>query len=235
MDSKTFLIYGLQRSGTNWLEYLVEENFPEVQRENIAYARSLPVHKHFRPYDEMYYVPEPKYLNNFSYPHFSDFDQHVQRIIGREPHAYLVITKEPYSWYISYCNLAKKTGWKSYMKKWINNHYLVDYSLFCRKWLAFAKEAPEKVLMLRYEDFLANFQQELQKIADHFGLRVPAGGFQNLKKVPMSKKFTESRKTYYMEKQFLDRFSDEELLVINENLDRQVVEELGYELVDWRR
>ncbi len=51
------MVYGLQRSGTNWLEKLIDLNFVDVSRENVGYARSLPLHKHFRLYDEMTFVP----------------------------------------------------------------------------------------------------------------------------------------------------------------------------------
>ena len=228
---KHLMVYGLQRSGTNYVETLLPHNFRDISLENVAYHRSLPLHKHFRPYDEMYYVPEPKYLNNFSYPHFDDFDAHVKRLTGKEELFYVVVVKEPYSWYISYCKLARKNRWPSYMPKWANQHYMVDYSLFCKKWLDFRRQAPEKVVILRYEDILKDMSGKLEDIRTRFGLEKVHEEYQNFSKVNMSKKFTSTRRNYYLNKEFLDLFSDEELFVITENLEAGVVEELGYELI----
>jgi len=228
---KNLLVYGLQRSGTTYLEKLLTLNFRKLALKNNAYVRSLPLHKHFRLYDEKYLVPEPKYLNNFHYSSFSDFDAHVKRIAKLEESGYIVITKEPYSWYISYCRLAKKTGWKTYMKKWINNHYVLEYNLFCRKWLDFQNEAPDKVLLIRYEDLLNDFDKVLDGIRDNFGLTKAQEFYNNLDKVPMSKKFSLKRRNYYKEGRFTDQFNDDELLVLSENLDQSVVEELGYKIV----
>jgi hypothetical protein len=224
------MVYGLQRSGTNYMEKLLPSNFKDVHLENVAYHRSLPLHKHFRLYDEMYYVPEPKYLNNFSYPSFSDLDAHVQRLTGKEILHYVVVVKEPYSWYISYCKLAQKNNWPTYMKKWANQHYMIDYSLFVRKWLDFQAEAPDKVVVLRYEDLLADLEGSLEQIRTKFGLEMKHDSYQNFSKVNMSKKFGEKRRQYYLNKEFLNLLTDEELYVLTENLDPTVVEELNYEL-----
>ncbi|MCB9285597.1 MAG: sulfotransferase domain-containing protein [Lewinellaceae bacterium] len=228
---KYFMVYGLQRSGTNYVETLLPHNFKDISLENMGYPRSLPVHKHFRLYDEMYYVPEQKYLNNFHYPHFDDFDAHVKRLTGKDELHYVVVVKEPYSWYISYCNLARKNRWPSYLPKWANQHYMIDYSLFCKKWLEFRREAPEKILLLRYEDILKDLPGNLEKVRAQFGLEKIREEYQNFSKVDMSKRFTSTRRNYYLKKEFLNLFTDEELYVLTENLDQAVVEELGYELV----
>jgi hypothetical protein len=228
---KYLLVYGLQRSGTNYVETLLPNNFKDVSLENVAYHRSLPLHKHFRPYEQMAFVPEPKYMHNFRYPAFSDFNAHACRLTGKEELHYVVVVKEPYSWYISYCKLAKKNNWPTYMPKWANQHYMTDYSMFCRKWLNFRKEAPEKIVILRYEDLLQDFAGNLEKVRSQFGLEKVVKEYQDFSKVNMSRKFTDKRRNYYLNKKFLELLADEELFVLTENLDPSVVEELGYELI----
>ena len=224
------MIYGLQRSGTNYIETLLPHNFKDISLENVAYHRSLPLHKHFRPHSMMYCVPEPKYLHNFQYAHFDEFDAHVKKLTGKDQLHYIVVVKEPYSWYISYCELARKNKWPTYMPKWANQHYVIDYSLFCKKWIEFRKQAPDKILLLRYEDILKDLSGNLELIRNQFDLEKIHQEYQNFSKVNMSKKFTSSRRNYYLKKEYLNLLSDEELFVLTENLDEAVVKELGYEL-----
>lgn len=223
------MVYGLQRSATNYLEQLVNRNF-KIEQKNNGFARSLPVHKHFRLYDDMSFAPEPKYLNNFHHPSFASFDEDVKRLTGSEDLAYLVISKEPYSWYLSYYNEAKRNKWPYCVKNGVNSHFMVDYSLFYGKWLGFKDEAPNKVYMLRYEDLLTELEDTLERIRSHFGFEKLHAEYENPSKVPMSKKFTDEKKEYYQKRKYLDRFGEEELWLLRENLDKEVVKKLGYEL-----
>ena len=108
MDKVNLIQYGLQRSGTNYTRALIENNFSNVLFHNNEYTRSLPLQKHFRLHSNMNFVPEPKYLHNFKYETFADFDSHVKRISEQDSLGYIVTVKEPYSWYISIVKKRKR-------------------------------------------------------------------------------------------------------------------------------
>jgi hypothetical protein len=227
---KYFLLYGLQRSGTNYLEYLMKENFKGFEFKNNGYARSLPVHKHFRLYDNKSFVPEPKYLNNFFYPDFNTFDQHAKELTQVNDINYIFITKEPYSWYLSFCREAKKNKWPTLLKKHVNNHYMTDYSMFCEKWLQFENES-EKVIHIQYEELVKDFNGTLDKIQKIFDLEKMHSDYANLTKVPKSKKFTKKKKSFYEKGEFKQLFTEDELFVLTKNLDAKVIKELRYKLL----
>lgn len=231
---KNLLLFGLQRSGTNYTETLIRENLDGFRFHNDSYARSLPLHKHFRLYDNMAFVPEPKYLNPFHYPSFAAFDGHIKELTGVENMGYIVVVKEPYSWYISVCKEAEKSKWPGHMKKHANNRYMVDYSLFCGKWLEFIKEAPDRILLVRYEDVLADLPGKLEEIRTKFDLTQKQDPYQNVSKVFKSKRFTLKRKKYYDKGDFASMFPVDHLRVLTGNLDRAVIEELGYQVYDSR-
>lgn len=224
------LVYGLQRSGTNYIEALLPQNFKDISLENKGFCRSLPIHKHFRLYDQKWLVPEPKYLNNFYYPHFSDFESHVRRLTGKDDLRYVVIMKEPYSWYISYCGEARKSRWPTLVRKGISQHYMIEYTLFYKKWLEFHKESPEKIMLIRYEDLLKDFTGTLDRLRDQFGLEKINQEYQNISKVNKSKAFSLKRLDYYLNKQYYDLFTEEDLFLITENMDPEVISALGYSL-----
>jgi len=224
------MLYGLQRSGTNYLECLLRQNFEGFQLNNNHYTRSLPLHKHFRLYDQKHFVPEPKYLNNFIYPDFDSFDQHVLQLTEQPTMHYIIITKEPHSWYLSYCNEAIKNNWPNYMKKWINSQYLIEYNLFCAKWLDFyeSEGGQKKILMVRYEDFLHNLDATLDRIQVAFGIQKKHARYSSPAKVPRSGTFTTKRRIFYERGQFAEHFTKNELLAINGMLDKTVTQKLGY-------
>jgi hypothetical protein len=240
-QNKKFILYGVERTGTNYFQGLLKKNFNNLLFFNDGKAKTLPIHKHFRLYDEQWFLPDIGYFQNFKYPDFASFDKHVSEITGETDINYLVSVKEPYSWYISFSNLARKksrvtklirNGWHPYITRNINPHFIFDYNLFYKKWINFQEENPDRVMIVRYEDLLLEREDTLQKVQEHFGLEKAQEEFTNLSKVPMSRKFTDSRKNYYVNQEYFNEFTEHQLMVLTEHMDKEVVDTLGYSLYD---
>ena len=84
----------------------------------------------------------------------------------------------------------------TYLKRSLNSHYLIDYSLFYRKWLDFSIEAPGEVMILRYEDLIEDLEETIKGIGEKFNLDRASHEIVNPAKVPMSKEFTQERSSY---------------------------------------
>jgi len=228
---ENIILFGLQRTGTNFLETLLKKNFNNLCFCNNVNHRSLPLHKHFRLYNEKLFIPESKYLNNFYYQSFSDFDQHVKNLLKTDKMLYVVNTKEPYSWYISYNNLAKRMKWKGWKKKWLNAHFMIDYNLFHKMWLKFAEESSNKVIIINYEEVLNNPEKSILKIEESFGQKRNSTELIIPGKVNMSKKFDDKRKSYYQSKEFLKELNEDDIMALSAHLEKEVVEKLGYQMM----
>lgn len=234
---KSLILYGLQRTGTNYLETLLPGNFSNVEMLNDGAARSLPTHKHFRLYNEQYFIPEPKYYNNFHYYSLEDVEKHLEELTGKTNVGFVVTVRNPYNWYLSYCRLArkntrpfKKNRWRSFNRHSENPHYMIDYNLFYTKWLNFVKQNPGKSILLRHEDMLKDMPSSLDAIAQKFDLQLKNDQYQDVSKVNMSKKFTGKKRSYYMNNEFLNEFDAKELQILTAHLDKSLINELGYEL-----
>lgn len=229
---KNILLIGLQRSGTNFLETLIKDNITGFNFVNNVDHRSLPLHKHFRLYDEKIFIPESKYLNNFKYPNFHSFNTHVKQLLNKEEEEilYLVNTKEPYSWYISYNNLGKRMKWPTWDKKWLNAHYMIDYNLFYAKWLSFMEESDGKVMIVRYEDVLNDAASILQFLAQSWKLENKKEQIHLPDKVGMSKKFDKKRKSFYQSQSFMKELNSDQIMALSAHLDKDVISKLGYKL-----
>ncbi|MBT3647509.1 MAG: hypothetical protein HN542_04625 [Flavobacteriales bacterium] len=226
------MIYGLQRSGTNYVEALLVENFEGVQIWNEHYPDCLPTQKHFRLYDEKHLIPSLQFQNNFLYDGFSDFDKHVSRLTEKSQLSYVVVVKHPLSWYLSYFNWASKKHHIDHRKKDVNGHFILEWNLFMKKWLAFQAEAPGRVHIVKYEDLIADHDTSLEAASSYLKLTKRHSDFFIPEKVGMSKGFGKKRLDYYKKKSYLDELPETHYRVIRELVDDNVLSDLGYEMKD---
>jgi len=217
---KELLLYGLQKSGTNYIERVLKKKF-RVRFLNSDRDRRNPIQKHFRPYDQKTFVPHDLYLNDVFTHTFADFEDLLKRV----PDFYLVISKDPYSWFLSYRRWGRKCEWPD-----VKHHYIEEYNHFYGKWMQFSQET-EKVVFVRYSDLLSDSDAELGRIAERteLGVRRFSGlSPQCISKVPQSSLFTDERRDYYTQERYLEEISPEELVTINQIFDEDVMSFLGY-------
>lgn len=212
--------YGLQRSGTNYLEALLKRKY-RVRFLNSNASRSQPEQKHFRLYDQKDIVPEPQYRNELKVEDFSAFE----RLLRLVPEFYLIISKDPYSWLLSYKKWAAKCDWPE-----VSYHYIREYGLFYGKWLELSRQT-EKIVFVRYIDILQRPNEELSRLEEEMGLRekrFSAFVTSPVSKVDQSGVFAAEGYQYYVNEEYLKDYDKDELDAVNELLDKEVVRELGY-------
>ena len=222
MGKQTRLLhYGLQRSGTNFLETVLKRKY-RVRFLNSDEDRRSPLQKHFRLYDEKEIVSEPQYYNELKTSTFHEFEQFLEVI----PDYYLVISKDPYSWLLSYRDWALKCSWPQ-----VSHHYIVEYNLFYKSWLEFSLLS-ERVLFVRYIDLLEDAEGELGRLESIMSLDKKFLSRFNptrVTKVPMSKRFSDEQRNYYLGEEYFKSYTREVLDEINRLIDPEVLAGLGYE------
>lgn len=216
------LIYGLQRSGTNYIEQLLKNNYRVIFL-NMYEDRKSIYHKHFRLYDQKELIPEPKYLNNLYFRDFCEFESKLKN----KPDFYLVISKDPYSWLISYKKWAKKCKWPV-----PDYNYIEEYNLFYERWMDFFYQT-NKISFVRYIDLLKKPGKTLDILERKFNLKKDYLLLKNVnfKRIPQSSTFSKQRKEYYLSKKYLLDYTDEEIDDINASLNVDLINFLGYELI----
>ena len=153
--------YGLQRSGTNFLETLLKKNF-RVNIPNLRKEREHPLQKHFRLYHDKTKIPEPKYYNEYTYDHFKEFEHSLDL---EKANGIIIISKDPYSWLLSYEIWANKCSWPI-----PNYSYMEEYNLFLTKWREFENQT-DKIIFIRYIDLLEKPEEILNQIQEKFELK----------------------------------------------------------------
>ncbi len=220
------LHYGLQRSGTNFLESLLAKKYHiEILNSNIQGIRpdrSSPLHKHFRLYDEKDIVPEPKFTNELKINSLDAFEQLLEVV----PDYYLIISKDPYSWFLSYSAWAKRSNWPE-----VPYHYILEYNLFYGKWLEFSRQT-KRILFVRYIDLLRDPDVELYRLELEMHLKKKFLYMLRSSvvfKVPQSGDFSIDRRCYYLSEEYLQGYTKEGLQEINDLIDPEVLTRLGYQ------
>lgn len=215
------LHYGLQRSGTNFIETLLKKKY-RVQFLNSNKDRSSPLQKHFRLYDDKNIIPDPLYRNQLKIADFENYE----RLLEVASDYYLVISKDPYSWLSSYNNWAKKCNWPD-----VSHHYIMEYNLFYGKWLEFSQQT-ERIIFCRYIDLLQDADEELSRLESKMVLRkkiLYPFISSTLDKVAQSDRFSNERRNYYLMEKYLEGYKKEDFQRINSFLDPKVISLLGYE------
>ena len=223
---KKLLHYGLQRSGTNFLESLLAKNF-DIKIHSLRKERDHPLQKHFRLYDDKTKIPEAKYLNNYNFKSYIDFKKSWG--LNTEINGVIVISKDPYSWLLSYEKWSKKCNWPN-----PSYQYIEEYNLFLNKWRVFAQQSNE-ILFIRYIDLLVQPEIELTKIEDKFSLKkrwkTRRNGLKTaLDKVKVSEKFSKEKKEFYTKKKYLNNYNKTKLENTNYFLDEKLMSFLNYKL-----
>ena len=216
------LLYGLQRSGTNYLEQTLKRNFRVVFL-NSDKDRKQPCQKHFRIYDNKEVVGHIAYKNNIHIGSIDELEQHLKK----KPDAYLIVSKDPYSWCLSYQNWAAECKWPP-----VSHHYVEEYNLFYGKWVELANES-ERIHFVKYIDLLDNTKPELNKMAKTIHLKPKL--FSNLRPhristIPQSERFSKDRLAYYTQEKYLSNYTPDQLEEINKYLDTNVMSSLGYQI-----
>lgn len=219
-SSTKLILYGLQRSGTNYLEQLLNRTY-RVKYLNSNKDTKVPLQKHFRMYDEKNIVGHEVYLNSLMFNNYSELHDWF-RI---KPDAFIVISKDPYSWLLSYRKWAEKNAWPK-----VQHHHIEEYNLFYGKFLSLAKES-DNIHFVRYQDLLCNMDGELARLQQLCGFAPRKSLFRNtnLRRVPQSARFTQDRLDYYVKEHYMDQFTETDLAETNALLSTEVMRSLGYE------
>jgi len=214
------LYYGLQRSGTNYLEVLLKKNF-SVRLLNRNRDRGSPLNKHCRFYDDKQIIPEPRYYNDISVHSYREF----QDLFKSDPDYYVVISKDPYSWYLSYRSWAQRCNWPS-----TKHHYIEEYNLFYGKFLELSSES-DKFVFVRYVDLLGDKTEVNAMLANMLCLKPKTlARFRPRRpsRVSQSLSFSAERATYYVDQKYLEEYTPDELADVEKHLNSEVAKALGY-------
>jgi len=171
--TKTYYMFGLQRSGTNYLEQLISSNFADAKKGNMAnivWKHSIDVPEHFYPAK---HTPIIIYKNHLTWVESLLFRN--QEDFFRKQTTYTPSENDVES-------IAKT--YRHWYDTWIRNYETSS-------------------LVIRYEDILIEEKRNLflENVKDEFKFVKNPGDWKNISagKVSHSKNYTDDMREYYLE------------------------------------
>ena len=245
-------IYGERNTGTNYLSALLDKNLdvellPGVVPFAVDVVQALlPGHEAIKTlYNSLTF---PRHLG---WKHMLvGNDNHLAECHLQSPgFLCITLTKNPYSWLLSLHR--RPHNHPSYEKK------SLDFDAFlCSEWPAIGREnVPEPfknpvdlwnrknaaylelarkidVVSLRYEELVMDPRQAVAKVAERLGVDHDSTSFENVSESTKGDAMTfDSYQSYYAENRWKDQLDARSLAFINRQLDHDLRERLGYELI----
>ncbi|WP_312928194.1 hypothetical protein [Stutzerimonas nitrititolerans] len=242
-------IYGERNTNTNYLSELIRlnMNLPELPGVIPAavrrYQDKLPGNEWLR---DIYFLSS--YGRNLGWKHAAVDWIHLKKtgLYKRNSITVVTLTKNPYAWLLS---LYKRPYHQYYAKKPTFNEFLVrPWKTVCRegmpRWVespvhlwnaknaSYIREADEgAVLHLRAEDTLIDPERVIERIAEKSGVE-RLGEFRNvLQSTKGGGKDFNYYRDYYLGERWRSALAERDVCVINERLDRAIVEQFGYSVI----
>lgn len=195
--------YGLQRSGTNYTRWLIENNFQNVE---------VLVNK----YGNKHFVPE-KLPNNIK-----------TAITVKNPYSWYL---SRYKLYIKEDNFGKKTGGNRGEKDL--EDFIESWNYLNGLWFDLHKSRENISMIVKYEDLLLNRDDFFNELINKFNLipNKEYKDVENIIRPPhIVIPNTIHDRNYYIEEKYMDEITEEQLLIFRKNLSKKLMDAFGYEI-----
>lgn len=225
-------VQGLERSGTNYLAWLVRRNFAKakvlVNATGWKHAR-IPAmidwsgegwedpaldsaSRHRRIADDLEELR----------PHLDRLKSEIRAHRLR----YVVVCKNPVSWYASYARY-KRVSPSPVRRRWLNR-----WSALNGHWVEFVDRRPEQCRVFRYEDLLIRGEELLSRELSAFGIeRRPGPWREPIRQLKPGGSLGDAfEPDYYRNRSYLSHFTPRDLRRISKHVPESLVSRLGYTL-----
>ena len=239
---KKIKIYGERNTGTNFLSNLLRENLDIELLEGTVPNGKFWALSEFNK--NLYFSLTSN--KNLGWKHALVAPAQLQRNKNTRNVYFLTVSKNPYSFLLSlyknpyhYKGVKPNSLLKFLQTKWYvqgrenveSRFYRNPVELWNSKnhsYLQLKEKLPLQTVNLKYEDLLENPEAEIDKICQF--LKVPKK--QDFKNYTLSTKDPEKSfsfyQNYYLNEQWVNLLKDEEIEVINQNIDQDLMDLLGY-------
>lgn len=162
-------LFGLERSGTNYLEWLIKNNCQRVRllTNQLGWKHGVPSKGFCKLLDPsgLALLPEEESAL-YSHRSFNDtaLTHNIRQIIAAKRLRVVIIVKNPYSWYLS---IMRYYRWPQYP---LQSAQFIRWSRVNRAYLKLQNNYPNYVALVRYEDLASNFETTITQIARCFGV-----------------------------------------------------------------
>lgn len=160
-------VRGIQRSGTNFLEKILENKKIRILNYGLINKKNSIKHKHFRVQDEKNTIlMSNEYVNRIYVNNPEDLNE------SKEQAKNIIIFKDPINWIVSINEWAIKCKWiknneNVFLDKYLYR-YLKEWDCFHSKWHYLASKGKKNILMIQWESILYDDLKIIENLNNFF-------------------------------------------------------------------
>lgn len=217
----TFYIFGIQRSGTNFLERLLVSNFKNMNRGN----RQSKVWKHALDVPKAYDKNSPTliiYKNPYTWTESLLFRKHVDWLKSQKKFSVLDLHDDPdYNFDV--------TG-----KQWNMINLVESWRYFHNTWLYSNNTNPANTVVIQYEDLLQ--KPSRNAILEHIQTKLKLTQIVDTWNIPgkgsvsQSKDYSDDREKYYLDMK-PTKFTPKQIQAITDTIGEEMIRNMGYDIL----
>lgn len=234
---KYFKIYGLERTGTNYITSLIGKNFSNVKVfMNIGGDK----HKNLIQFPTKKQIFE--HVSKDIYNKYKNIN--LKQLFDQKKIIYLICVKNPYTWIDSYLNYYGNN--KPWLKQLDRTEENIIYAtkLWNSRYKNYSKYIKEgSAYVVIYEEILDNYNDFLRKMMKKFNLKKKEKNFINIEKKLRAnsedtigrvgfKKF--DKKDFYLQSPIDKIYKEKEFNLINKYLDNDLLKFYGYKVQKYK-
>lgn len=219
---KFLKIYGLQRTGTNYTEWLLRENFLNL---HVFKGGNVLGWKHGTPpefidwsgnnWDNQPIIPEiiKDYQNSIK-----GLEKKIQEDFNKKAILHVICVRNPYSWLYKNVNLKDIFTWN---KK-------------NRCWLEYFAKNKFPYIFCDHQELIVDYIKQLEKICHNFNLDKKQDKYIDLKNeigARLSIKNNLFRSDFYKNKCYLNFIDNISLDLIRKNIDGEIMDKLNFDIL----
>lgn len=225
-------IYGLERTGTNYLEWLLKNNFVGllVLTNELGWKHGDP-EKYFSGLIEngTCYVEKPDVKAHFCGRSFRDpmVVEWTVRLITKSRMFCVIMVKNPYSWYESFAKYARfplQPIRRQEIRRWTTRN---------QTWCELHDRNRTRFMVMKYEDLLEDMPSCLLRLQLTFALEARSSWIDCTNRLNPAIHISPERfdRDYFLRRQYLQKYMCSDFEEINHELEPALMKRFDYEYI----
>jgi hypothetical protein len=210
-------IYGLERSGTNYLEYLVRENLKDV---HVFKDGNVTGWKHGTPPSKIDWTGNdwdrkpvnPKVIESYK-ESIRGLEDQIEHSFCNKEIICLICFRDPYSWMYNNVNMKNIFTWNCKNKIFFNFY-----------------KSYKNSYLIKHDDLIQNNKKIINDLSSIYNLKIN-NNFVDLEQTIKSRHFITRDifdKNFYIEKKYLSKINLKYKKMIKKNIDKKLMYDIGF-------
>jgi len=229
---KIVKIYGLERSGTNYLQWLLEHNLEgiDIFTNQLGWKHGPVAPSLVKTIANGFDSLTPPEINHLLGHRWFKSPGRITAVTEQLRHnqiVFVIVVKNPLSWYSSI------SRYKKFSFHPLRPRYFDEWRTKHQGWLRFAETRDAVASVIKFEDLLNDPQSVIHGLATKFSISFKQGDFKNVRnRIAPGYRLTKAafNPDFYVKEDFKRMYSASDILSMKQRIPEELLMRMGYSL-----